>query len=88
MDVNHKLTIDMQTDPIHPLATVFILWESPATTEKLDPIRLKTVYTVKPEDKCYHGHIPKQIHQVGTGEGNYADGVLHGVREIYFPNGK
>ena len=72
------------------LATVFSCGESPSTTEELDPnTGFKTVYTVKPEDKVYHGPYTKTDSSgVLLEKGNYADGVLHGVREIFFPNGK
>lgn len=64
--------------------------ESPVTQEQVDPgSGFHTIYSIRKEDNVYHGPYQKTD---STGllleRGNYADGDLHGIREILFPDGK
>ena len=73
------------------LVTIFIgCGERISTKVEVDPdTGFKTSYTVNPKDQSYHGPYTK-IDSLGIllEKGNYENGQLNGIRELFFPDGK
>ena len=60
------------------------------TKEEIDPdSQFKTTFSVRKKDNIYHGPYSK-LDSAGIliERGNYAEGNLHGIREILFPDGQ
>ena len=76
--------------PILLLLLLMSCKEKPVTHEQVDAASgFHTTYSMRKADTVYHGPYQKTD---STGllleRGNYADGDLHGIREILFPDGK